>query len=155
MKQDPSTARFRGACFLAALVLLASTGWGPALSRMLGSRPAWSVCGQAMCLCQPLEPVCPLCPQGVSLGSCLGDQPDQPTPEPEIDPSRIALMPTGTGVILGLGSVTDSLLIGLFLLGSGVPVDAAAIAERAVPVPADWALPAGGPTDQPTPPPRA
>lgn len=131
---------------------LVSSGWGPAVSRMLSSRPSWSVCGQSLCRCVPLDlqPTCPLCVLGESGGEgCRGS-------EPRIDPARIALVHTRAElVMLRLDVASESLLMGLFLCGRPASDDDAARLARARMTLHAWAMPACGPLDAPTPPPRA
>jgi hypothetical protein len=119
---------------------------------MLSSRPSWSVCGQSLCRCVPLDlqPTCPLCVLGESGGEgCRGG-------EPRIDPARIALVHTRAElVMLRLDVASESLLMGLFLCGRPASDDDAARLARARMTLHAWAMPACGPLDAPTPPPRA
>lgn len=70
---DMGTRLFQSGFELAATMIfalgfvLAGSGWSFVLSTIDRDRPAWSVCGQAMCSClmpTPEEPACPLCVSG-------------------------------------------------------------------------------------------
>lgn len=142
------------ACALFSLgLILVSSGWAPAISRMMSHRPVWSVCGQALCDCRPLEMPedCPLCALGLTGQSgCSGE-------EPRIDPGRVALRQSGSErFVMHLGSAAESLMAGLFLLGGSLAGDAAAVDTRvACPAPEGWASPRSRWLEIPTPPPRA
>lgn len=141
----------------AALVLI-SSGWGPALSRMLGSRPSWSVCGQTLCMCQPLPltPDCPLCPPADASETPCPTVPVVPAEqEGRIDPSRIALVNNAPGVVFSqVGHAAEGLLIGLFLLGTGPDRGAAIVPAPVVAAPLGWSLPGSPDRAVATPPPR-
>lgn len=141
------------ACALFSLgLILVSSGWAPAISRMLSHRPVWSVCGQALCDCRPLEMPedCPLCVLGLTGQSgCSGD-------EPRIDPGRVALRQSGgERFVMHLGTAAESLMAGLFLLG-GSASDASFIDSGvASAAPEACASPGSRWLEIPTPPPRA
>jgi hypothetical protein len=116
-------------------------------------RPLWSVCGQDLCLCQPvpMEPDCPLCLAGDAGGEgCSGVG---------IDPSRI---PVGAGgsnpsdeLLAGPGRAGEGVLVALMVLCAARRADMA-VQRSALPVACDSVgVPDGAPRDVPTPPPRA
>lgn len=147
-------------------LVLVSSGWGPALSRMLSHRPSWSVCGQALCDCRPIDvddagDDCPLCAAGLPMP---GDGPDGspaggPCGTPDrsrIDPGRVALRATGNErVLTDLGVAGDSLLTFLFLLGRSGGPGSAGPGDAARPVIEVATRPASRDGEVPTPPPRA
>ena len=141
------------ACGLFSLgLILVSSGWAPPISRMMSHRPVWSVCGQSLCDCRPVEmPAdCPLCAPGVP------EEPQCDGSEPRIDPGRVALRRTGgERVMMHLGSAAESLMAGLFLLGLGVMPEPAAHNPGVRVTLSGWTLPPAGSIDIPTPPPRA
>ena len=151
--QSESTILRTLACALFSLgLILVSSGWAPALSRMMSHRPVWSVCGQSLCDCRPVEmPAdCPLCALGLTGESQCSDT------EPRVDPGRVALRRSGGElVMMHLGSAAESLLAGLFLLGLGVMPEPAALNAGVRPTLSGWTLPSTGSIDIPTPPPRA
>jgi hypothetical protein len=140
-----------------ALVLL-SSGWGPALSRMIAARPAWSVCGQTLCMCQPLPlaPECPLCPADKPVGTpCPAGSDNGPAEQlKRIDPTRIALIDAGPGVVIGqIGHATQTLLVGLFLLRAVPDAPAIRQPDRRL-ADFDRSAPRAPDRSVPTPPPR-
>jgi hypothetical protein len=149
VKQHGSTPLIATWLLAIGLVLI-SSGWGPALTRMLQSRPEWSVCGQSLCDCRPVpvDPDCPLCLAGDPGGAgCEGVG---------IDADRIPLAPAPDSVWMArLGEAGEGLLIALTLL-VGVPADRPHAPARGLLMPADgWSLPESGHPLVPTPPPRA
>ncbi|MFK7882738.1 MAG: hypothetical protein AB8F26_00965 [Phycisphaerales bacterium] len=140
--------------FCAGFVLVGSN-WGPALSRMLDAGPSWSVCGQAMCDCRPVDSPddCPLCLAGISM-------PGEPAPGcskglQKVDPTRLLIRRTNSEAALTrLDSAGQVLLVGCFLIGLRA-VDGPAAAEPSAMVTLrSWTLPASMAGEVPTPPPR-
>lgn len=150
MRQHISTPHAAATWLFCLGLALVSSGWGPVLSRVMERRPSWSVCGQAMCMCQPAdvpdaEPACPLCEVAA---------PSHAT-RPAIDPGRIALRHSGNEPAMSrLDAAAESFLIGLFLVGARPADDARALARARLALSA-WSLPASLHPDAPVPPPRA
>jgi len=141
--------------FSAGFVLVGS-GWGPALAQMVHSGPIWSVCGQALCECQPVDmPAdCPLCMVGEAaldeaVRVCAGD-------EPGIDVTRLLIRRTNNEASMTrLDAAGQTLLVGCFILGlREAPGDAPAHARARVAL-VTWRMPVSMTGDVPTPPPRA
>lgn len=115
-----------------------------------GDRPSWSVCGQDLCLCQPvpMDPDCPLCLAGNAGGEgCSGvgaDLTRVPWQDPTPDDPMAAPARAGEGV-----------LFALLILFSGRD-GSSAVLRAGIPVRCDaMHLPPSPDIDTPTPPPRA
>lgn len=115
-----------------------------------GDRPSWSVCGQDLCLCQPvpMDPDCPLCLAGNAGGEgCSGVGADL-TRVPWQDP-------TPDNPMAAPGRAGEGVLFALLILFSGRDGQAAVL-RAGVPVRCDaMRLPPSPDIDIPTPPPRA
>lgn len=139
--------------------VLAGSGWGPALSRLLSRGPAWSVCGQALCDCRPIEAEpsqmpddCPLCLAGIAMpeGSTCSTNPDK------IDATRLLIRRTkSASAMTRLDSAAQAFQVGCFLVGLPRHTDCDG-ARAATALALDrWSLPTSRSGDVPTPPPRS
>jgi hypothetical protein len=64
-----------------------NSGWGPVIAIWASGRPAWSVCGEDLCLCiapSENEPDCPLCVSDLlAETSCTSSIETKPEPRPK------------------------------------------------------------------------
>lgn len=144
------------AWLFAAGFVLVSSGWGPAFSRMLGGGPSWSVCGQALCECLPVElpDDCPLC----AIGEAMPGQTQQTCSkdQPRVDPARLLIRRTNTeSAMTRLDSASQTMLVGCFLIGLRTSAGVTNADVHAGIAPFDVATPRSTQRDVPTPPPRA
>lgn len=67
--------------------LCVNSGWGPVIAIWASGRPAWSLCGEDLCLCvEPTEnePDCPLCVTAYIADSiCTSTNEPKPQPKPK------------------------------------------------------------------------
>ena len=67
--------------------LCVNSGWGPVIAIWASGRPAWSLCGEDLCLCvEPTEnePTCPLCvAEFIQDTSCTSALTTKPQPKPK------------------------------------------------------------------------
>ena len=67
--------------------LCVNSGWGPVIAIWASGRPAWSLCGEDLCLCvEPTEnePDCPLCVSDlITETSCTSTNEPKPQPKPK------------------------------------------------------------------------
>ncbi len=115
-----------------------------------GDRPFWSVCGQDLCLCQPvpLEPDCPLCLSGnAGAEGCSGVG---------IDQARIPVRGDASVELLaGASRAGEGVLFALMLLFTSRDADSAVLRAGIAVVCDAVGVPDGASREVPTPPPRA
>ncbi|MEM9373853.1 MAG: hypothetical protein AAGA55_09430 [Planctomycetota bacterium] len=138
--------------FSAGFVLV-SSGWGPALSRLLSGGPNWSVCGQALCDCRPVDMPddCPLClTEETNTGqTCSKDR-------HRVDPTRLLIRRSNSeSAMTRLDSASQTMLVGCFLIGLRSSAGDTYADVHAGIAPFDVAIPRSTQRDVPTPPPRA
>lgn len=136
--------------------VLAGSGWGPALARMFDTRPSWSVCGQALCDCRPVDVPddCPLCASGEAMPGEPARSCSKGTSR--VDPARLLIRRTNSeAAMTRLDSAGQVLLVGCFLIGLRAVDDAAVCKPAAMMSLGSWTLPASMGGKVPTPPPRA
>ncbi len=72
--------------FIIAFICV-NSGWGPIIAKWASGRPAWSLCGEDLCLCiapTESEPDCPLCVSDLITETiCISGNETKPEPYPK------------------------------------------------------------------------